>query len=327
MTSNNATSTPYNSSLLSRLAFIVATLVGSISFVITAINWVSPQLFASLGIDINAFLEIATVFAVLLFLTGIWLELHRLLHKLGGFHEQIKGTLDTFSNDIKADTNTGREIKNSLESSGLLARETVQLKSPHKKEEFKKIFQNAIQISAYNPPLNLLIDSEDHRSIITDIFNREDLRYRVIAGPTCKERLEEFKEKWKADLTKKSMDADAIKQCFSQMEIMIYEHTEDLHSTVSPWIEIENDVRGLCFFLIDYDGRKAVLMYILGRPLMESFNAPSTAVLIERLIESPEEKFLLYDSMEEEYERKWNSLHDKFNQNNVEVMHTNLDNL
>jgi len=291
----------------SKTFFYIGLVSGAVSVIVTILNWIAPQTFTVNNIDANAFSGATTIIAAIAFLVGLWLALHILRDDLAVFSKKVENDLDRFSKEIKQDTSTGENILGLLESSGFLSREIITIQKPKILADFNNIFQRAVTIKAYNPPLDLLVDEKDHRSVIMNVLNNDSSKYQIIAGPSCEKRLGKLKAEWIRDLDGK-LQVGTRDLYLSRMEIFIYSHDHDLHTKVDEWINKSEDLRGLCFFLIDNGTDKSVLMYILGKPFVESFDVPSTAILIN----SSDELFPLYTEMEREYDIKWGTLRGLF---------------
>lgn len=292
----------------------VGVLAGLFSTTITIVKIWDIDIFGIGDLDSTP----STTIAVIAFLIGLWSAIQLLRKDLDDFSEYTTTQLRDFSDSINLDTTTGDKIHKTLIESGLLGKESLRLIEPHGLDEFERVFQRAKDISAYNPPLKLLVSKRGHRKVIENVLNNGS-RYRVIAGSTCTTQLLKLRSVWLSDL-KNDHSEDYIKKLLRRMEILIYKIDNDLHSKVEGWLSGGVDYRGLCYFLIKNGPDRTALMYILGAPFVRDFDVPSTAIAIN----SSDPIFELYSSMLSEYDMKWAKISAEAERENKNCFHTNL---
>jgi len=152
---------------------------------------------------------------------------------------------------------------------------TVVLFNARDYREFREIWNGAVDVRAYNPPLDRLKRIE-FRRVINALLDTKDFEYRIIVGKESAERLEGCYEIWEDDGQKRVESLNGMKvKCLS--------HTADLHTRVSPWSLDggRGTVHGLSIFLIKKDdGGCEVILYPLGQPFVEDFKVPIQGIRV-----------------------------------------------
>lgn len=225
--------------------------------------------------------------------------------------QHLSAQLDYFSSRLNSDVQMGQKTYNLLQRAGVTSKEQVELLKPQELAQFEKVFSGAKTVRAYNPPLTVLIRQPAHRDVIFNVLNDSGSVYRMIAGRSLLARLQQLRAQWFIQKTPTHSD-ETLRGYFSKMKVIFYPHENDLYSEVQNWIKRDTDLRGLSFFLVDAGARKSVLLYILGSPFVSDFAVPATAIHISMDISTDSGiPFPLYQSMKDEYERRWGLLMDR----------------
>lgn len=164
---------------------------------------------------------------------------------------------------------------------------------------FKECFFSAERILAYNPPLTLLTNSKDHRSVIYANLMDTRFSYRMIVNRVGANRLCSLRDLWESD-------HGSIKdEYLKKISAIVYDHAANLHTEIPEWGVLKNDLRGLSFFIIKHaDERRTALLYILGEPFANSFVVPEFAIKVTGVRQSNE----LYTELKALFWKRWNEL-------------------
>ena len=82
-------------------------------------------------------------------------------------------------------------------------------------------------------------------------------------------------------------------------------HPEQLHSELWEWPGFNStDLRGLSYFLIETPKCRKLLLYILGRPFVETFRVPDIGLLITE----PVNEATIYNEVLDVFDKRWDIL-------------------
>lgn len=187
----------------------------------------------------------------------------------------------------------------------------VSIIKPRELPEFNKVFGSAARVMAYNPPLSLLTDDQRaHRDLIFKILSTSCAEYRVLAGSELFERLKILRERWSIEHAREKAK---LRVAHSRMKFIYFDHSEDLHTTINDWGDLEKDLRGVSFFLVEQPGgRHVALLYLLGEPFVRNFVVPPSAIKISSDAGTPGDQ--LFQRLSESFQQRWSMLDSGDNQ-------------
>ena len=82
-------------------------------------------------------------------------------------------------------------------------------------------------------------------------------------------------------------------------------YAERLHSELRAWPAFNSsDLRGLSFFLVETATSRKVLLFILGKPFVETFDVPTIGLLITE----PTNEATIYNRLMEVFNERWGTL-------------------
>jgi hypothetical protein len=177
----------------------------------------------------------------------------------------------------------------------------VQSLKPHDAEDFRLAFESADKIRAYNPPLTLLGELTDNkfREVIFKLLVQNNALYQAIVGEEGSVQLLKLWDHWVTDHGPRAANNAGCK-----MHITVYKHTQQLHTPVNQWPCLNQDLRGLSFFLIDAQNSRKSLLYILGEPFTPDFDVPKIGLLITE----PEDNCPIYRMIGDTFDYRWQML-------------------
>ena len=222
-----------------------------------------------------------------------------------------------------------REMKDKLDDFPVRGR----LIRPSVIKNYRSVFAHAHEVRAYDPPLNLLADSADHRDVLIDLLSRgvecQFLCDSIVVGnqfETLKKHLDEKLPQAKSRNLIRRIGMDRLhtvvkpwpedccskRGCPNENKCKPWENPGACHcgreecGSTNCHLRPRNpnapygDVRGLSFFLIREELIDTVLLYPYG--LLEgNLAAPAHAILIR----GQREKNSLYTALEETFTRRW----------------------
>lgn len=162
---------------------------------------------------------------------------------------------------------------------------------------FNDCFGSAVWILAYNPPLTLLEKSKDHRNVIYANLINSKFVYKMIVSRKGAGRICVVLDRWREE------HGNHIEEYSNKISVINYDHEADLHTMITDWGVLRADLRGLSFFVIKHqDGKRTALLYLLGKPFVETFDVPDQAI---RITGNSNE---MYAHLKELFWKRWNGL-------------------
>lgn len=169
--------------------------------------------------------------------------------------------------------------------------------NPHQLEDFNEVFGDAVRIRAYNPPLTLLTSKDrSFRDVIFRVLEKKEGSYRAIVGTEGGDKILKLGRLWESEQKLKSRE-----ETLKKMRITSYLYAGGLHSRLDQWPIFSTDLRGLSFFIIDTPTGCRSLLYILGKPFVETFDAPDLGLVITE----PQGDLQIYKKLQEMFDRRW----------------------
>jgi hypothetical protein len=195
------------------------------------------------------------------------------------------------------------EIASHVKETHQLVRQKAEIRAinPHNLSEFQEVFGGAGSICAYNPPLSLLIkEKPGFRNVIFEVLRQDQGSYHAIVGPEGSAKLLDLHNIW-INENKERNTTDVI----SKMRVTAYMYAERLHSELRAWPGFNSsDLRGLSFFLVETASCRKVLLFILGKPFVETFDVPDIGLLITE----PTDEAEIHDRLMEVFNNRWGTL-------------------